>query len=97
MLFGALYAWEDFMKKWLEVKNIIFLLICLVVAFPVAYYSIYRFCRFNLDIKTITDDDWSKLVNSDIGKYKIIQYIKEKTPQDSLILAFYQNDLNYYT
>lgn len=69
----------------------------MVVVFPVAYYSVYRFCRFNLDIKTITNDDWTKLVNSDIGKYKIIQYIRDKTPEDCLVLAFHQKDLNYYT
>ncbi len=97
LLFGELYPWGIFMKKWLVIKNIIFILISMVVVFPVAYYSVYRICKFNLGIKTITNDDWTKLVNSDIGKYKIIQYIRDKTPEDCLVLAFHQKDLNYYT
>ncbi len=41
-------------------------------------------------------DNWSALLLSSFGRYKLIDYINHRTPKDSLFLVFRQNDFAFY-
>ena len=85
------------MKKWLIFKKIIFIFFCLGITFPVLIYTIYTILWFNFSSSNILAHDWSKLINSDLEKYKVLQYIKDKVPPTALCLVFRQAEVAYYT
>ncbi len=83
------------MKIWKIVAEIFSITLCLLMVAPVWSYYHARSRMLNLP-DSIFYDDWSTLLRSGFGRYKIIDYINNRTSRDSTILVFRQNDFALY-
>jgi len=72
------------------------LLLLLPSLFLAAHRSRSAIEKFNLNLTTLTHDDWTKLSRSTMGEYQIIRYAKESTPKDSLFLILRMAEFGYY-
>lgn len=84
------------MKKWSIIKKIIILFFCFIIAIPILRFSAKEIYKFNSVTEIIHHDDWTNLTNSSLGRYNVIQYIRDNTPENSLFLVFRQSDFAYY-
>ena len=80
-------------RIWLH--NLFFVLFCGILLMQVSPYVHSRLKILQLSSSGLMDE-WSRLMYSRFGRYKIIDYINSRTPEDSLILVFRQNDFALY-
>jgi hypothetical protein len=66
------------------------------MTYPLLAYLTHEVNRYEEGINDITQKDWIKLSNSSIHRYKVIQYIRESTPKNSLFLVYRMSDFAYY-